>query len=313
MIALRDITPRNIRKFIRYAWERRAFRPQAAPMVSAQALAAARVARGSQHRSAIMVHGIMPRAGTVYVGELLRLHPDIYAFPNHVWEFPFLQHADDVLDLQGDFLWSYEQNMDKIGPYDFLPLFGASLIAYLYEAVPAGKRMLLKVPSVEYLTHFYAVFPHEHLLVLTRDGRDLVDSTLKTWPPLRFSMVCMRWRRAARMVLAFDRQYRDQVKGYALARYEDVERDPAAFVRLVCQRFDLDVDRYPFDQISTVPVHGSSALRRKGSVTWNAQPKPATFKPVGRWHAWSAYKRWMFKRIAGRELMALGYCEDLNW
>ena len=36
------------------------------------------------------------------------------------------------------------------------------------------------------IQQFYDVFPHEQLLVLVRDGRDLLQSTLKTWPQLRF-------------------------------------------------------------------------------------------------------------------------------
>ena len=313
MIALQDITLRNIKKFFCYGLEQRSFRPIASPPISAQAVAAAGVARESKRGPAIMVHGIMPRAGTVYAGELLRLHPDLYAFPNNIWEFPLLQHTNDILKLQRKFLWSYEQNIDKIGPNDFLPIFGASLLAYLHQSVPANKRLLLKVPSVQYLTYFDALFPHEHLLVIMRDGRDLVESTLKTWPPLRFSMVSMRWRRAAKMVHEFQLPKRTQTVGFFLSRYEDIISNPADFVCLACERFGLDVARYPFNQISTIPVHGSSVMRQKHGVSWDAQPKPEEFNPIGRWRSWSPYKRWIFKRIAGRELVTLGYCKDLAW
>ena len=211
------------------------------------------------------------------------------------------------MKLEEEFLWAYTQNRGKIGERDFLPLFGSALTAYLYQGVPAGKRMLLKVPSVERLDHFYHAFPHEHLLVLVRDGRDVVESTLRTWPQLRFWMVCLRWRRAAEMVLACDRHYREREKGYWLARYEDAVSDPERFVREACQRFGLDEQIYPFEQIGSIPVHGSSTHQSRGRVDWTPTAKGRAFQPVGRWQSWSKVKGWIFGKLAGQALLELGY------
>jgi protein-tyrosine sulfotransferase len=305
---LSEAARRDVGKFVRYALDRRSFRPRFdGPGISQQAVEAAAAARGAGRGPALLIHGILPRSGTVYVGELLRLHPDLQAYPHQVWEFPFLQQVPRVLELEEAFLWAYTQNRGKIGEQEFLPLFGAALMAYLHQAVLAGQRMLLKVPSVQHLDAFYQAFPHEHLLVLVRDGRDVVQSTLKTWPQLRFWMVCVRWRRAAEMVLACDRHYRLRATGYWLARYEDAVRDPEGFVREACQRFGLDAERYPFDQVGSVPVHGSSGHRREGKVAWAPVTKGADFSPVGRWEAWSSLKKWTFERLAGRALAALGY------
>jgi protein-tyrosine sulfotransferase len=312
--SLRDITPNNVRKFMRYSFDAASFTPSFDhPAISARALRAAACIRGADRGPAILLHGIMPRSGTVYVGELLRLHPDIYAFPNHIWEFPFLQHAGEVARLQQHFLQAYEQNADKIGELDFLPLFGAALIAYMHASTPPGKRLLLKIPSVQYLTHFFDMFPHENLLLLTRDGRDVAQSTRRTWPVLRFPMICVRWRRAADMALAFDRAFCGRTRAYARARFEDAVDDPAAFVAGICERFGLDAARFPYDRLTDIPVHGSSALATRDGVTWDAQPKPRGFSPQGRWQDWPAVDRWLFKRIAGKQLIALGYCKDLNW
>jgi hypothetical protein len=130
---------------------------------------------------------------------------------------------------------------------------------------------------------------------------------------LRFPMICVRWRRAADMALAFDRAFCGRVEGYARARFEDAVDDPAGFARSVCAQFGLDQERFPYHLLAGVPVHGSSAIPAKGGVTWDAQPKPRDFRPLGRWQEWSPLDRWLFKRIAGRQLLALGYCKDLNW
>ncbi|MBN1657070.1 MAG: sulfotransferase [Anaerolineae bacterium] len=305
----------NLKKYVRYVLNRPGFEPRFGNgRMSERALQAAQDIRGRGRKPALIVHGIMPRAGTVYVGELLRLHPDLYAYPYQLWEVPFLQLGGDLDHLQREFLLGYRHNIDKLEEHDFLPVFGAALLAYLNTNVGDDKRTLLKVPSVQYLHHFFDVFPHENLLVLVRDGRDIVQSTINTWPQLRFSIVCRRWRASAEMVLACDRHFAGR-PGYALARYEDSVADPAGFVKRICDKFCLDESRYPYERIGEIGVHGSSSIQGESSdrVNWDAVPKPGGFHPVGRWQAWSAGKRHLFKHFAGQALMDLGYCENQNW
>ena len=279
--------------------------------VSEHALKTAQQIRGTERGPAIILHGIMKRSGTVYVGDLLGLHPDLCQNPNLIWEVPFLNHTDVLLDFQERFFFDYQYNVDKIGKRDFLPLFGASLIAYLHSFAPAGQRVLVKVPSVEFLNYFYLEFPFEQLLVLVRDGRDVVASTLKTWPQLQFSDVCVRWNRSARMVIEFEKRHA-QKKGYWFARFEDAVRDPAGFVAEACCRFNLDEQKYPYDEIASIPVQGSHQFQKDGRAEYWI-PKPPGFNPVGRWQEWSGMQKAVFKRIAGRSLMELGYCESLDW
>ena len=308
-----EATWRNARKFVHYGLDAGGFRPHFDEVpISQQANDAAQAIRGRDRGPAILIHGVMPRSGTVYVGELLRLHPVLYAFPNQVWEFPFLKYAPQVFAMQREFLWAYEQNKGKIGDQDFLPLFGSSVIAYLHAATPQGQRMLLKVPSVEHLDRFYHAFPHEHLFMLIRDGRDVVQSTLNTWPQLRFSMVCLRWRHAAQMTLSCHQRYNGR-EGYWLGRFEDAIREPEVFVRNACQYFGVDANQYPFERIGQIPVHGSSAIKKDGKVTWMPVAQRVGFNPLGRWQKWSRLKKALFKLIAGQQLVALGYAQDTNW
>ena len=124
--------------------------------------------RGHDRSPAIMIYGVMRRSGTVYVGELLRLHPDLEAYPNEMWEVPFLKQTPRIQELQRGFIDGYRQNDERMGGNEFLPLFGASFLAYLHAFMPAGKRLLVKEAGVEYLGYFPAVFPHEHLLLVMR-------------------------------------------------------------------------------------------------------------------------------------------------
>lgn len=303
----------DLKKYIDYVFDSRSFQPTFADSVSKYALDASKKIRGQEREPALLIHGMLPRVGTVYVGELLRLHPDLDAYPRQIWEVPFLQLRDELLHTQEQFMCAYRHNAGKLGDHDFLPVFGAALLAYLQAETPTDKRLLLKVPSVQHLDSFFCMFPHEHLLVLLRDGRDVVESTIKTWPQLRFSFVCRRWRRAARMVLACHERFCQRTEGYWLARYEDAVREPQAFVMEACRRFCLNESRYPVKRIAEIAVHGSSSLSVKGDVSWQPVAKPKDFRPTGRWCDWPASKKRIFKQIAGRELVELGYASDNDW
>ncbi|HUF73001.1 MAG TPA: sulfotransferase [Gammaproteobacteria bacterium] len=284
--------------------------------LSEGAIEAAKAIRGRERPPAIIIHGVMPRSGTVYAGELLRLHPDLHAYPNHVWEFPFLGLAGGIRDLQGEFLGMYRRNEARMERHDFLPLFGASLIAYLYSFVPDGKRMLLKAPNVRYLNWFHVVFPFENLLLLMRDGRDVVSSTIKTWPKRKrgFGEVCKRWNDSARVLLDFESR-RAKMDGFLSARFEQIVKDPESFAASACDAFDLNAEAYPFDKIGDLPVRGSSTVvpSKARGTGWDPIEKPKDFSPTDRWKDWSPAQKRTFKKIAGSTLVDAGYCRDLDW
>jgi hypothetical protein len=301
---------RNLKKYIHYAFDTKSFKPTFdLDGITEAAKKAATSIRGMDRQPAIILHGITKRSGTVYVGELLSAHPKVSSYPNNIWEIPFLPQADSIIDFQNKFFLDYQHNVGRIGGNDFLPLFGASFIHYLYSLVPTGYRLLVKMPGVQYLNYFYLVFPGEHLLLLTRDGRDVVSSTVRTWPQIRFSDACRRWDRSAKMVLACHEQFKGR-KGYWLGRYEEAVEKPEAFIREACARFGLDIEDYPNEKIDALPVIGSSTVRKRGR-TWIKKTK--SFKPIGRWQNWSTWQIFTFKRIAGGSLLDLGYCDNLDW
>lgn len=301
---------KNLRKYQNYIFDTKSFSLDFDPDgVSDLALRSAESIRGHGRPPAVIIHGIMKRSGTVYVGELLSLHPEIHSYPNKIWEVPFLPQTGKIQKLQRDFFLAYEQNIGRVGENDFLPIFGASFINYLYTNAPDGHRLLVKMPGVQYLNFFYSVFPSENLLLLIRDGRDVVSSTIKTWQGLRFADVCLRWDRSAKMVLEAQKVYSGR-EGFWLGRFEDAVKGPEAFVREACKYLGLDTGSYPFERINALPVIGSSTTRKEPD-SWMKKTKD--FNPIGRWHRWSGRRKRVFKRIAGESLIALGYCENLDW
>lgn len=281
--------------------------------VSDYALAISKSIRGIERKPAIFLYGVMPRCGSVYTGELLRLHPDISAYPNNLWEVPFLEHVEDIIHFQKNFIQAYHQNEGRIHHNDFLPLVGASFIAYLHGFVPEGKRILIKRPVVKYLNYFFSVFPHENLLLLMRDGRDVVSSTIKTWSQSNFLDVCKLWNNSAKMMMAVHGICSQKGNGCLYVKYEDVIDDPVTLVKNMCRCFDLDPSKYPFAQISNIPVRGSSSIKKNGKTTWDPVSKPEDFKTVGHWKEWSEDMKNNFKQISGQTLIEAGYCKSFDW
>lgn len=268
-----------------------------------------------EHRPpALMVYGVAPRSGTNFVANLLALHPGIAPWPNLIWEIPFLRSVNHLLAFEKEFFGDFPHNSERMQQDDFLPIFGASFIRYLHSFASEGKKVLLKEPDVHNFAYFPIVFPHEQLLLLLRDGRDVVSSTVKTWPQTQFSDVCQRWNDSAKLMLKFSLEHKDN-GNYWITKYEDVLSNQEGFVKEACRRYILDESEFPFSNIKSVPVIGSSIDSQKdGAVDWTTHKKRSDdFKPVGRWGSWSKKEKAIFKRIAGETLVEADYCKDLDW
>ncbi len=283
--------------------------------VSENARNVAKNIRGVDRQPALMIYGVTPRCGTNYVGPLIALHPDLSAWPNQIFEIPYLRLTNHMLAFEKEYFNDYKLNKERMGQNDFLPLFGASFIGYLHSFISdPEKKMLLKEPDMRFLAYFPIVFPNEQMLLVLRDGRDVVYSTIKSWPSWSFADACRRWEKSARLMLQFYSQYKHNSQ-YWMVKYEDVLSSPESFIREACEKYSLDGSKFPYDKIDELKIVGSSTEGRKdGSVDWgNHVERPSNFKPVGRWKEWSPSKKATFKRIAGQTLLDAGYCKDLSW
>lgn len=274
--------------------------------LSADALATAERLRGKEFPPLVMLLGVRPRSGTNWVGDILRQHPDVFDYPNSLWEFPLLRGTGGLLAARDEFFAAYPKNAQRMGRNDLLPLIGSAVVAHLLSYAEPGRTVLVKDPSVRYLDFFPALFPFERCLLLLRDGRDVAESTLRSFGDrISFEQVCRRWARAARAML--DYAARQDPERTWLVRYEEVFAAPDEFAREACRRFGLDPERFPYDALPSLPLRGSSEF---ATGNWEYPPsreRPAGFQPIGRWHDWSAEQHETFERLAGDALRAAGY------
>jgi protein-tyrosine sulfotransferase len=268
---------------------------------------------GENRKPAIMLHGVASRCGTNYIAALLNLNSGLELSPNQINEMHFLTPLNHLLSYSNEFFMRYEKNADRIGQHEFLTLFGASILAYLQSFISSDQRILAKVATVKHLSYFPIIFPFENLILVMRDGRDVVFSSMKTWPNSNFNSMCHRWNNGAKLILEFMNYYKNN-DNYYLVNYEEVFGDPHGFIKKACQRFSLDLNEFPLDKIQTLPVIGSSLhSRRDGKVTWKPIERPEDFNPFGRWKKWTDKQKRAFKKIAGEQLIRAGYEKDMSW
>lgn len=280
--------------------------------LSEEVLFAVEKIRGKDRPPVIFVHGVMTRSGTNYCGDLLRQHSDIEAYPYNLWEVPLLQAKREVNLLQNAFVAGYRKNKSVLGPGAFEALVGAAFVGFMHAGVPEDKRLLVKVPRVSYLSHFSTMFPKEDCLLLLRDGRDVVASSMKTWPGKDFSDTARMWRDSTVLMRHVFRQQIGQ-RICRMYKFENLSDNPEQFVRDACESYDLDSQHYPFENVATLTVHGSSNLFSAGEVNWEPQEKPKDFVSSGKWQGWTYREKARFKRVAGDVLIESGYASDNNW
>lgn len=277
----------------------------------ASAFEVAKKIRGN-HKPAIFIYGVTARSGTYYLGSLLREHPDLCYCPRQWYESNFLEIVPDLQALQKTF----EERSRIASPLEqqaFSSLFGAALIAYLYDGIQEHQQILMKAVKTKNLGALFQMFPHEKIILLLRDGRDVAESTCATWTETPFDEICLRWSTNASEILAFEEKGTHSKDSYLIVRYESICSNPLGETSRILKRFSLDPKLYPAEKAGQVPVIGTSELKKYGQIHWNPIPKPEGFNPIGRWKRWTADQKKIFKEIAGQTLIRCGYASDMNW
>jgi hypothetical protein len=195
---------------------------------------------------------------------------------------------------------------------------GGGILTFLFEHIGKDRRLLCKTPRGYNIGNFFRLFPNAKLLVLIRDGRDVVSSAVKGGRHrfLAYEWYAYTWAKGARQILVFSRgPGRDlRERSWKLIKYEDLVKDPEAAVRDLLPFLDIDVNTFEFNRIHNLPLMGSSFERGgKDQVNWDPVEKPKEFQPVGRWKNWNYWRKMTFKIIAGRELIQFGYVDNNHW
>ena len=259
----------------------------------------------------ILILGVMPRSGTNFLRDLLALHPDVCAEPGRLYEFPLLHSAHGAKAHVDEFLAYFPRNAEVVGRFDGLAMLAGTWLREL-QLEARERNLLLKSPHVQNLTLAPLIFPGAKILLCLRDGRDVVDSTIRTFSKRSltrktFSQLAWEWNLAANAIVQFGENGSLEHPDMQIVLYEDLVRDPKAALGAVFDHIGLDPARYDAAAGSELPVRGSSRSEANDDSRWLPEERREDFNPIGRWMTWSAGRKARFDAIAGVTLEKAGY------
>jgi hypothetical protein len=272
-----------------------------------------------QENMPVYIMSPMQRCGTNHLADILLLHPD-FQLPKVLEEDFVFEHADLLCEYSEKMYQRWRRLKWIDNPDEFrrrLQLhLGQGILSFLVHQVDDGKRLLLKTPDCNNIDKFFLFLPAAKLLLLMRDGRDVVESAVRKWPNQSDAYWMRRWAKGSRLILDFIQGtgHVSRGKSWELVRYEELVEHPEATVKGILEFLGIDERAFEWAKLTQLPVRGSSAiLDAQGRVSQEAIEKPKDFSPIGRWREWSVWRKRKFKKVAGRELIELGYESYGQW
>ena len=266
------------------------------------------------------VHIVSPlnRSGTNFLARAIELHPRL-AIPRVMYEGYLCEHADllEQYVTQTSRRWGrgFREDPDA-HTHEAMMLLGTAMHTFASRHVDAGATPIIKTPRPFGIARFYQFYPDAKLILLVRDGRDTVESAARTFTRFDHKRWMEEWRDGARELRRFMQQFPNDPGGppiWYLVRYEDLIDDLPGTMRGVMDFLGY-ADDYPEGELASLPLVGSSTNRGgSDNVHWNPIEKPKDFKPLKRWAEWDRKRIKQFKKIAGEELVAMGYEDSLDW
>lgn len=275
------------------------------------------------------------RSGTNFVGSTLFTHPEVVTLPKNASLGEFNLFSDDAI---------IEKIFNKVAKKSFalglsnnhldlfLQQYGLCWLNILVSKfnIPEDKIIFIKSPAIDHIELWKKTFPTSKIGVIYRDGRDNVISSVKAsndernWHGVmirlkkRVNYSCGRsfinhsrhWRVTAKKILAI--QEDSIVKKF---KYEDLNNSEEDITRLL-KHYDLAIDKAIIQMCLNAPVVGSSFgidTKDISKPNWKPDPNKSKFVFTYKWKKWCLLKKIIFKKIAGVELIELGYEKDKNW
>ena len=255
----------------------------------------------------IFILAPLPRSGTNFLWDILRLHDDCATGRSPIWEDYLLRNAHHL----AQFVDGAQGSWDPVwGPTDHLrgdlaASLGDALVRFM--TIDPDRRLLTKSPTLDNLELFFDFFPRAHLVVLLRDGRDVVDSGMATFG-WELEAAARAWAKGVDRVQRF--VARDDVPAdqCSIVRYEDLVHRADTTIPSLLRELQLSDDGIDVAAVVDLPVRGSSQFKGEtDDIHWHPVPRADGFNPTRRWQRWDAAAHRAFGGVAGAQLRRLGY------
>lgn len=253
--------------------------------------------------------GQVERTGTNYLHSLLLDHQDVVksSHPGEDRLAMGLEHLDMFIYKTVNFWSNSWVGMNKEKQQNvLLNSFRQCLSNYLKPTYSNDKIVLTKSPSTLGIQYFDVFFPNFKLIVLIRDGRNVVESLAQSFNKDYLDSM-KEWTKSANRIIEYKRK---KLEGsFLLVRYEDLNDNTEGEIRRILHFLNLSPKKMNWGNAMNKPVIGSSqSSDTKGEVDWSKNIiKTEKFKPNERYKAWTWIMRQKYNWICGCAAKDLGY------
>ena len=245
--------------------------------------AVAKNIRGQEYSPAIFVHGIMPRYGSNIVYDILEVQPTVIGRGIGISEFPILCNSRAMDALYASVVSRHREFAESISGMEVMSFLVSGWLRDIQLRIDEGNSAVLKMPSVQHLDLLHGLFPRDKLVIVIRDGRDIVQSTLDTWKGARQFLksdiaLAREYVASAEVISEYLSQAAHQVddKVY-LFRYEDYISNPHDSVLKLFNFLGLSTEDSLVRAAVNLPVRGASSIKQDGHTTWDPVANLKTF------------------------------------
>ena len=260
----------------------------------------------------MFIIGPLNRSGTNYLADVVR-QLGAFQIPPGIHEDYLLVNSDKIVDYVQLTArhWSKEyRDPENAENKELVSRFGDTILDFANQKIDEGNGLLFKCPRPYNIKNVFRLFPQARVLVCLRDGRDTVESFVRSFDGYSFKEAAKLWAEGAKELLDFEDSLKSSDFESQMLRvhYEDVLQQDKAVMARLSQFLGVDSSVVPLDKIADLPLRGSSTDRgSKDELHWQPVEKPKNFNPIGRWGKWGWLKKNQFKSVANNELQRAGY------
>ncbi|GGH45944.1 hypothetical protein GCM10011364_19750 [Mangrovimonas yunxiaonensis] len=227
---------------------------------------------------------------------------------------------------------SFGLNFNQEDEALFFKKYGEMWIEVLCEKynLPKDKVIFIKSPILSNVELWLKAFPNAKILIVTRDGRDNVISSVKTSNDFRsWHSFWLKFKKRAnyfsgRSFINHTKDWRDTARqvfrlsphnNLKVMKYEELNNSKKG-VEDMLRFYGLKINENILERCLKAPVVGSSVGVNSNGIrkpNWKPDQEKSKFVFSNKWVFWGMGKRMVFKMLAGKELKELGYETDNKW
>ena len=288
-------------------------------------------------RRVIILLGQRERSGTNFIGSTVMQHPDVVTVPPNksLGEFNLFR-KDDIVRVVFKKVAGASFGIKTMLEEEqlFLQHYGSMWIDLLDQKFnfPPNKTIFIKSPLIYNVDLWKKAFPESKIAILYRDGRDNVISCVRTTNDIRkwytfrtkikkkinflsgrsFISNSRAWSRTGEAVAAVNEsEFLKKVK------YEELVNSKEGISELL-KFYDLSFDDTTLENCMSAPVVGSSSFRgqkkeKNKKPNWTPDYDKSKYNFTNKWNKWGPVKKFVFKILAGKTLITLGYEDNGTW